>query len=405
MYLNPATDDFDNLIYDKTFIDHTEMLEVIANTLARPKDKYICVSRPRGFSKTTDAKMIVRFYRHGATLSQFNGLKISENQEICNKYLGKYNVIYLNMSNNLDPNVSIDTYLDNLKQHIFLDLQSSFPNVDISRFKDLSDAFGVIYETLRNKDNQDYSVVKENSFIFVVDEWDAPLELYENDEESQVYYMGWLNSLFKGKNYLSLTYMTGILPIKKYSNDSFMNMFTEYSMADPGVFAPYMGFTEADVMMLCDRYQEEIDDYKAWYDGYLMTTSKKAKNGVLCSDGIKRIFTKFHVYNPKSISMAFSMGDIKDYWDNTGSLYALRDFIDTDMLGVRTSIIEMIEGARITVDTSTFQNDITRFSCMDDILTMLVHLGYLTYDAETKEVYIPNREMMNAFSKILHANL
>ncbi|MBR2812636.1 MAG: PD-(D/E)XK nuclease domain-containing protein, partial [Solobacterium sp.] len=136
-----------------------------------------------------------------------------------------------------------------------------------------------------------------------------------------------------------------------------------------------------------------------WYDGYLLTVSRlDEENGELCEDGIRRTFQSFRIYNPKSIVKAMTVNNLDNYWDHTGNFAALRDYIDTDQIGLRPMIVEMMQGGRRKIDVRTYQNDLVRFENADDVLTMLIHLGYLTYDARSRETYIPNRELMSEFS-------
>ena len=385
VYLNPPTKEFTDRIAKKTFVDQTDLLAVVADKINDADHKYIAVSRPRRFGKTVDANMIIAFLEKNGDPAQFDGLKIASHKKVCETHRGKYNVFFLDMSKNLIRADDIKGQIDYLEKLMLRELQDAFPDLDFSLYKFLNDMLAYACS------------VKKEQFIFIVDEWDAPLRLLRDRQEDQKRYLSWLNDLFKNQGYLALAYMTGILPIKKYGDDSLMNMFDEYSMTDPGVFAPYMGFTGEDVEDLCKRHGEAIDDYKAWYDGYLMTMQRKSKDGILCDDGIRRVFTSFHIYNPKSIAKAFSDGDIQDYWDRTGQFAALKDYIDTDRLGVRTAILELMEGGRKEINIRTFANDATRFKSGDDVLTMLVHLGYLTYDAKTKEAYIPNHELTLEF--------
>lgn len=175
--------------------------------------------------------------------------------------------------------------------------------------------------------------------------------------------------------------MTGILPVKKYGTHSALNMFEEYSMTRAEQMAEYMGFTEEEVKKLCVTYQRDFDEMKKWYDGYLLE--------------------KLHVYSPKSVISAIEKGKFRSYWVNTETYEALKIYIDMNMVGLRDSIIEMLGGGRCTIDPETFQNDMTTFQNKEDVISLLVHLGYLAYEEEKEEAFIPNMEIQAEFVRAM----
>jgi len=186
-----------------------------------------------------------------------------------------------------------------------------------------------------------------------------------------------LRGLFKGADYVELAYMTGILPIKKYGDHSAINIFDEYSMIDSAELSEYFGFTEEEVSDLCRRYNVEFSEVQRWYDGYLL-------NGI-------------HIYNPKSVVDVMRRKKIKSYWTGTETYEALKVHIDRNFDGLKESVIEMLGNGRCKVNAYKFQNDMTTFKTKDDVLTLLVHLGYLAYDEEKGEVFIPNQEIAHEF--------
>ena len=185
----------------------------------------------------------------------------------------------------------------------------------------------------------------------------------------------------KDQSYVALAYMTGILPIKKYGKHSALNMFTEVSMTDPREYAEFTGFTESEVKQLCDEYKMPFDETKRWYDGYnLMGVS---------------------AYNPRSVVMSMTGGYFNNYWTSTETYEALRVYIEMNFDGLKDTIIELLAGQKAVIDTTTFSNDMVTFETKDDVLTLLVHLGYLTYDFYTKEVSIPNYEISEQFASTI----
>lgn len=177
---------------------------------------------------------------------------------------------------------------------------------------------------------------------------------------------------------MALAYMTGILPIKKYGSHSALNMFFEYSMTDQKELEEYTGFTEEEVAELCNRFDMDFAETGNWYDGY--------------------VFKKFkHIYNPRSVVEAMRSHDFSGYWTATETYEALKIYIDMDFDGLRTDIVQMLGGGRARVNTRSFQNDMLTFKTKDDVLTLLIHLGYLAYDSLRKEAFIPNKEIMGEF--------
>lgn len=173
-------------------------------------------------------------------------------------------------------------------------------------------------------------------------------------------------------------YMTGILPIKKYGSHSALNMFDEFSMTNPGPLASCVGFTESEVLKLCKKYSMDFDEIRRWYDGYCFEAS-------------------MHIYSPRSVVSAMLTHSYDNFWNKTETFEALRDYILLNYKGLKDSVIELMAGERVKVNTNTFTNDMTTFSSTDDVLTLMIHLGYLGYMMSTKEVFIPNYEITSEF--------
>ena len=171
--------------------------------------------------------------------------------------------------------------------------------------------------------------------------------------------------------------MTGILPIKKYGEHSALNMFDEYSMTNQRELAEFTGFTEQEVQELCPQYDMSYDKMKQWYDGYDLK-------------GIQ-------IYNPRSVVMSLSGHDFDSYWTKTETYEALKKYIQMDMYNLKELVTRLIAGSSIEINPDKFQNDMTTFASADDVLTLLVHLGYLTYDFDTCTVHIPNQEVQKEF--------
>ncbi len=217
----------------------------------------------------------------------------------------------------------------------------------------------------------------QQPFVFVIDEWDCVLREKKNSAEDQKTYLNFLCDLFKGQSYLALAYMTGILPIKKYGKHSAINTFYEYSMTDAEPISEFTGFTESEVKELCEKYNKSFQEMKRWYDGYNL-------NGI-------------SIYNPKSVVESILRGQFNNYWSSTETYESVRHYIEMNFDGLKDKITQLIAGEKIEINPGKFQNDMTTLRSADDIFTLLVHLGYLTYDFYTKQVWIPNSEVAQEF--------
>lgn len=219
-------------------------------------------------------------------------------------------------------------------------------------------------------------------FIFLIDEWDCVMRERQQSEDLHKRYLDFLQNLLKDQPYVAMAYMTGILPVKKYGQHSALNMFREYSMTNQKILEEFTGFTEEEVKELCRRFEMDFEEVSNWYDGYM--------------------FKKFrHIYNPKSVVEAMNCQDLENYWTSTETYEALKIYMDMDFDGLRFDIAQMIGGGRAAVNTNSFQNDMCTFKTKDDVLTLLIHLGYLAYDAQKKEAFIPNKEIIGEFENAM----
>jgi hypothetical protein len=222
-------------------------------------------------------------------------------------------------------------------------------------------------------------------FVIIIDEWDCLFRDDKSDTKVQERYINLLRSLFKGnrsKKFMVLAYITGILPIKKYNSESALNNFKEYTMTSPKRLAKYIGFTENEVKALCDEYDMDYDEVMSWYDGYSFK-------------GVP------HICGPNSVVNAMLDGNCENYWSQTVAYNSLVTYITMNFDGLRDAIVEVLGGNRIKVKVRTYENDMTSFKRKDDVLTALIHLGYLAYDTETEEAYIPNKEVRMCFEDTL----
>ena len=364
IYLNPGNEDFIEAIQSEIYVDKTGMI-AHTNRVIRTKQKYVCVSRPRRFGKSMAADMLVAYYSRGCdSKDAFTQFKIAEADSF-EKHLNRYNVIRLNLTRCTDEGDTMDQMLTYLAEDIVTEITEEFPDLKMPRRPSL-------ISVLERHFNQ-YKI----PFVFVIDEWDCIFRMKQFTADDQVTYLNFLRNLLKDQSYVALAYMTGILPIKKYGEHSALNMFTEISMTNPREYAEFTGFTEDEVKTLCTEYDMPYEETKRWYDGYQLK-------------GIS-------IYNPRSVVMSMTGHDFDSYWTQTETYDALKVFIEMNYDGLRDKIKDMIAGEKINVNSAKFQNDMTSFRSADDVLTLLIHLGYLTYDFDTKTAWIPNSEVQQEF--------
>ena len=376
IYLNPGNSGFKRII-ESDYVDKTGLISLINRTIGTSKN-LTCISRPRRFGKSYAAQMLCAYYDKTCDSHDlFHDYNITADPSY-EKHLNKYDVIYLDMT-------GIKPYTDNYKTLVpFL-------------VKNITNEITAQYSNVTNKEDFSSILVEATlesggQFIMVIDEWDAPIR---ENPSIQKEYLEFLRSLFKNSGTTSkifaAAYMTGILPIKKDGSQSAISDFEEYSVLEPGKFAGYVGFTEDEVRRICEEKDKDFDKMKLWYDGYT-------------------VGEKHSIYNPYSVMQAAGSGKYKSYWKKTSAAETLMTYIDMDQDDLQDTIARLIAGESVIVDTDSFQNDVETFTCKDDVLTLLAHLGYLTYEEEPDSydddtvvglVRIPNEEVRSEFDKIL----
>ena len=254
-YLNPDINNFMEVVNSSIYVDKTELLEYL-NSIAQTTQKYICISRPRRFGKSITANMIAAYYNCEADSKElFSRFKIASCESF-EKYLNKYDTIFLNMQEFLSQSDTVEEMIALIRKSVIWDLLEKYPD------------FRYFDETNLMRTMQDVYNKTKRQFVVVIDEWDCIFREYKTDREAQEKYLDFLRDLLKDKGYLALVYMTGILPINYYGTHSALNMFDEFSMIDPGPLAEYVGFTEEEVRNLCKTYNMDMQEVKSWYDGY-----------------------------------------------------------------------------------------------------------------------------------------
>lgn len=370
IYVNRGNDSFARARKSRIYVDKTGLIEY-TNEVVDTEQCHICNSRPRRFGKSMTAGMLAAYYMKGCDSRElFEGLEIAGKPSF-EEHLNQYDVIHLDMAYLLVQNKSAVDTVAFMQKCVIDELKVIYPGILTDEDQALPFALSKINDAAGAR------------FVIIIDEWDAIFRECETDKQGQQEYVRLLRGLFKGeqsKDFVVLAYITGILPIKRYNSESALNNFREFTMLNPKGLSEYIGFTEEEVRNLCETYHMDFQETARWYDGY---SFRKLK----------------HVYNPNSVVNAMLDGEYDSYWSNTVSYGSLKEYICLNFEGLRDLVIQMFAGARCTVDINTFQNDMTSFKSRDDVLTALIHLGYLAYDADTREAYVPNEEVRAAFER------
>jgi hypothetical protein len=369
-YLNPGGGLFSTCRRSKIYVDKSGLISK-TNDVLGTEQRFVCVSRPRRFGKSMAANMLAAYYGRGEDTEElFADLKIRE-VESFRKHLNQYDVIRINMQEFLSVTHDMDEMLSMLQKRLLRELKKQYPEY-----------IECDYLIFAMKDV--FSCTK-HPFVILIDEWDCVFREFKQDTNAQKKYLDFLRAWLKDQEYVALAYMTGILPVKKYGSHSALNMFTEYSMLNPREMAEFFGFTENEVKELCLEYKRNFQEAQAWYDGYELVTM----------EGENR--KTYSMYSPKSVVDAMLSGVFDNYWNQTETYEALKAYIRLNFDGLKDSVIRMLAGDKVQINTGTFSNDMTTFQGMDDVLTLLVHLGYLSYHWPDKTVSIPNKEVSQEY--------
>ena len=374
LFVNPDNRAFQDAINAEIYVDKTGLLEVTNRFLATPQ-KFICNSRPRRFGKSMAANMLAAYYSKGCDSHElFAGLVIEKNSDY-EKYLNKFDVIHFDVQWCFKEAGSAEKTVSFITQTILSELRDIYGDIIPEHVKKVSGALAYI------------SAATGNKFVIIIDEWDVLIRDEAMNKAVQEEYIDFLRNLFKGiepTKFIALAYMTGILPIKKYKTQSALNNFLEYTMINPGPLASYVGFTKEEVTLLCQKYNIDFTELKRWYDGYLLGG--------------------YHVYNPCAVINLIFQGNFQSYWTQTGTYESILPLINMDFDGLRSAIIDMLAGESVEVIPYFFQNDMVSFRDKDDVLTLLIHLGYLAYNQKRSQAFIPNEEIRFEFAMATKVN-
>ncbi len=385
MYLDPGNESFRSDIESNIYIDKTGVIEILNGQIGKSK-RYFAVSRARRFGKSMVAGMLDAYYSMGCdSREMFSPYEISK-AESFEEHLNKYHVLHFDMATFLnEARLCKNDPVKLMNSKILKEFKAVYPDLMSNDISTVPMAVEAVWKYDRHQ------------FVIIIDEWECVIRDAKDDDALIMDYLTYLRGFFKteeSKKFLALGYITGILPIKKFDGESAMNNFTEYTMISPKNLAPFFGFTEEEVKHLCkEKPYMDIDEIRKWYDGYLMSYVSVTPSGP------KKI--NLHIYNPNSLVEAFIFCECEAYWKNTGSFAGLNYYISMNMDGLKDAILTMLTGEGYPVDTGSYQNDLTSFESKDDVLTALIHMGYLGYDPEKEEAFIPNEEVSKVFESAI----
>ena len=345
------------------YVDKSELITVVNKALFTER-RFSCVSRCRRFGKSMAAKMLYAYYDHSCdSRSLFSDLQIASDPQF-ETHLNKYAAIYLDMTNFVSQ-YKDDDIVAKIDAALIADVSNAYPDVVVREGDELMDYL------LR------VSIETGEQFVFIIDEWDAICREFSPGTKAMDNYVKWLRRLFKSQDAMRVfacAYMTGILPIKKYKTESALNNFQEYSMVEPRRMGKFFGFTKDEVRVLAEKHDMDFDELEKWYDGY-------------------QIGDELSMFNPNSVMQAIDSGRCRSFWASTGAYDAVVNYIQMNYEGLKDDVISMLAGGRCSVDPTGFQNDMSIIHSKNDVFTVLIHLGYLSYNWRKDECYIPNREV------------
>lgn len=363
------------------FVDKTLMLRELFPYVSAG-NRHICITRPRRFGKTIMANMISSFFQKASDSSDvFDSLAISQVDDY-RRYKNQYNVIRIDFSKMPRNCDSYTQYIERIEALLIEDVKEAYPQVKINE----ADAVGDILESV--------FVQCGEKFIFVLDEWDFIFHRDFINEIDKEKYVAFLSNLLKDRPYVVLSYMTGILPIAKYSSGSELNMFAEFTMVNSPMFGEYFGFTDDEVDDLYRRYIVECDrqhkeksvtrkGLRDWYNGYYTKSGER-------------------VYNPRSVVFALQFNNLANYWTSSGPYDEIYYYIRNNISDVRDDLALMISGESVTAKIQEYAATSMNLSTRDEIYSAMVVYGFLSY--LNGKVCIPNRELMEKFDELLVKN-
>ena len=387
IYVNPGNENLKIDLNSKIFVDKSLFIKKISEFI-NTDNRFICVSRPRRFGKTRIGSLMKAYFSKGCDSSEiFENLKIAnphkedEQSENVQKNphfdfrtnLNKFNVLHIDLGGFFSSSRNKNEVLLNLYSELLEDFRKEFSNIEFSE----KDSVAKMIQRVYTKTN--------TQFVIIIDEYDV-LVRERITEDIFKSYLELLNSLFKNDALnpaIALSYLTGILPIVRDKVQSKLNVFEESTMLSPFGFEKFFGFTKEETEALCNEYGLDFAECEEWYDGYRIG--------------------ELDIYNPNSVVKAMMRRECANYWHATGSYEVVSDYIKLDYDGVKTAVVEMLSGREVPVNVVDFKNRLDEIKTKDNVLTYLIHLGYLNYDKKTGLCRIPNKEIRQEWESAINS--
>ena len=382
-YINRGNNAWRNIVVQE-YVDKTSLIPLI-NATINTENRYSCVTRCRRFGKSMAAKMLCAYYDKSCDSRElFVGLKAEQDKSF-ETFLNRFNVLYLDVTSFTARPELRNSIVRNIQDKMIKEIKNAFPNVDYDENSDLMDVLSSIHQSTGEQ------------FFFIIDEWDAICREFPERQKMKGdpetisptildEYVMLLRRLFKTQDsdrVFAGAYLTGILPIKRPNTESAMNNFCEYSMIRPGKMSSALGFTHEEVEAIIKKHEMDMAEMERWYDGY-------------------RIGKASRMFNPYSVMKAIYNEEYRSYW-TTGAYDSVITYIQMNFEGLKDDIIRMLTGEHVPVNTTAFQNDMHVVNSRNDVLTVLIHLGYLAYDYTTNQCYIPNKEVADEMNNAVNA--
>ncbi len=365
-YLNTrdSFDTFMQAVASNIYVDKSMMIEEIMKRTGS-YDKYICITRPRRFGKSTNAGMLAAYFTKGYDSGPvFENLSIHDSS-VYGKKQNQCNVIHIDFSRRPDLCRNYEDYIMSIIRALKEDLLEAYPFLSGKNYDRVADM-------LRDT---------KESFVFILDEWDAVFYEKFMTEDDKELFLKWLKGILKDQAYVELAYMTGVLPVRKYSSGSELNMFDEYNFMNDNVFDIYFGFTEGEVKELCKKHTAvSYEELRTWYDGY-------------------HLFKGGRLFNPRSVNKALTRGICLNYWTETGPMNEIAECIEHNVDEVREDIVKLVAGIPIRIRLDGYSVSELNLDTRDEILSAMVVYGFLDY--YDGMLSIPNGELMEKFQKVL----
>ena len=381
IYLNPGNENFVEITGAKIYVDKSMMIAALSEII-RSSNKYICVSRPRRFGKTIASNMLASYYSKGCdSKALFSKFRIAKSP-LFGKDLNRFNVIKIDVNSEYRNALDKDSLILEISDDIRKEFKVQFPDIDFGNRDSIAKCIIRVFEATGEQ------------FVILMDEYDVLVR--ENVSDSLFsQYLDLLNGLFKSDTVrpaIALAYLTGILPIVRDKIQSKLNNFREYTILDSGPLSEYLGFTEDEVRRLCEEYSISFGDCRNWYDGYHLAWNE---------NGAQK---KCEIYNPESVVMSIDTGKFAGFWGATSSYEVISDRIQQNFAGIKDDVIRMVSGESVDVNVTSYKNTMKSFVTKSDVLTYLIHLGYLAYNDSDSTCRIPNKEVRQEWLNALEAD-